>query len=217
MWNGQGYTLIDTAGLIRKAKNLEGVDFFSSIRAMRSVVRADICLVLLDTSAPLTTQDIRLAHYPYEMGKGTIIIGNKWDLVKKETNTMKHFETELDDALRITPPLPVIFVSALTGKRIHRIMDVVREVSESYFLKIQTAMLNDLLISATTALQPPVVRGKRIRLLYAVQDKMAPPSILIFTNTKNALPESYMRYLSNYLKRALNLSGIPLKIKTRRK
>jgi GTP-binding protein len=216
-WNDRSFTLVDTAGLRRKEKKLTEVDFFGSIRARESISSADVCLVVLDTSQSITTQDIRLIHHAYDLGKATLIIGNKWDLVNRRTDTAKRYEDDLALLVNITPPLPVIFVSALTGLRVHRIMPVLDEMLRKYYHTLQTSRLNDILQCAVKSLQPPMVKGKRVQIYYGVQDHVAPPAILLFTNSRFRLPESYARYLTNYFKRHLELYGIPLKVKTRLK
>jgi GTP-binding protein len=204
---------IDTAGLRRQSKVDESVEYFSGLRTERAIDRADICLLLLDATEEVHVQDLRIAEKAWRAGTSLIIVANKWDLVEKETGTAEKFEKALKERAPQLRWVPMIFTSAITGQRVQRVLDLVLQVAEQRIRRIATREVVDVVKELAIRQPPPHYRGAHVKLLYATQAEVAPPTFVIFTNYPKALPESYMRYISHGFRDAWGFMGSPIRIK----
>ena len=209
------YIFIDTAGIRRKSKVSEDLEKYSVIKAQNAILRADVCLIMIDATEGVTEQDEKIAGIAHEAGKGVIIIVNKWDLIEKETNTLEKYKRQVYDKLSYLKYAPIIFISALTGQRVEKIFEMINEVNENNNLRIPTAMLNTLLSEAVAITQPPSDKGKRLKIFYMTQVKAKPPTFVVFVNNKELMHFSYLRYLENHLRKQFNFKGTPIKMITR--
>ena len=213
--NGKKYTLIDTAGIRKKSKVSETVEKYSVLRAFTAVERADICILVIDADKGVTDQDIRIAGYSHDNNKGMIIVVNKWDLIEKDNNTFKEFTGNIRQKLAYAPYAPIMTVSALTGQRVNKILDVVDEVFGFRNLRISTGVLNDILTEAVLMNQPATVKGKRLKIYYGTQVAVNPPKFLIFVNDKEIVHFSYERYIENKIRESFEYKGTPIVIEFR--
>lgn len=204
------YLFIDTAGLRRRKKVEKQVEYYSVIRTLRAVDRSDVTVVLFDAEEGLTEQDQKICGYAHENGKGLIIAVNKWDLIEKETNTMRDFERDLRRQLQFVSYAPILFVSALTGQRISRLLDTVEVVAENRALRIPTGQLNTIIQDAVTLTPTPSDKGVRLKIYYAVQAQVNPPVFLLYVNRKDLMHYSYERYLKNRLRQEYGFVGTPI-------
>ncbi len=204
------YLFIDTAGLRRRKKVEKQVEYYSVIRTLRAVDRSDVTVVLFDAEEGLTEQDQKICGYAHENGKGLIIAVNKWDLIEKETNTMRDFERDLRRELQFVSYAPILFVSALTGQRISRLLDTVEVVAENRALRIPTGQLNTIIQDAVTLTPTPSDKGVRLKIYYAVQAQVNPPVFLLYVNRKDLMHYSYERYLKNRLRQEYGFVGTPI-------
>ena len=212
-YNGKDYTIIDTAGLRRKrAVEQESVESYSIIRAMDAIERADIVLIVFNSSEEISEQDVRIAGYVHEAGKPSIVVMNKWDLVDKDDKTILKYQKELDEKLKFMSYFRAIYVSALTGKRFGDIMSEVEIVLENASRRISTGTLNEILQNAIIANEPPYRNGRRLKIKYGTQASTNPPSFVLFTNDANLMHYSYERYLENYIRNSVDFSGTPIKL-----
>ncbi len=206
----QNYLIIDTAGMRRKGRIDEHVERYSVIRALRAIDRCDVAFIMLDATEGLTEQDKKIAGYVHESGKGSIIVVNKWDLVDKDTNTMRDFEQDLRSNLQFLSYAPVSFISALTGRRIHQLLETADQVVEQRSLRISTGRLNEIIRDAVALNQPPSDKGVRLKIYYATQAQVNPPVFLIYVNKRDLMHFSYERYLENRLRREYGFVGTPV-------
>lgn len=206
----QALTLIDTAGLRRRSKVQEDLEYYTVIRTLRAVDRSDVTVILLDGTEGLTEQDKKIAGYAHEKGRGIVLAVNKWDLVVKETNTMRDFELELRRGLQFMSYAPVLFISALTGQRVFRLLDLVLEVNEARSMRIPTGRLNQIIQDATAFNQPPSDKGVPLKIFYASQVQVNPPVFVLHVNRKDLLHFSYERYLENRLRQECGFVGTPI-------
>lgn len=219
-YHGRDLVFIDTAGLRRQSKVDESVEYFSSLRTDRAIDRADICILLLDaTEGEVHIQDLRIAEKAWKAGASLIIVANKWDLVEKETGTAEKFEKSLKERAPQFRWVPMLFTSALTGQRVQRVLDLVLQVAEERGKRIPTRQVVEVVKELAIRQPPPHYRGEHVKLMYATQAETAPPTFVIFTNRPKALPESYLRYISNGFRDAWGFMGSPIRIrlKSRRK
>ena len=215
---GQPVVLVDTAGLRKKARVRENVEFYSTLRTERAVQSCDVAVVLLDAALGLEAQDARVIRQAEEMKKGIVIAVNKWDLVEdKETNTARDFERALHERLGTLDFVPVLFISALTGQRIHRVLDKALEVAAERAKHIPTGQLNAVVEKAVQAHHPPSVSGRHVRIKYAAQVREAPPVFAFFCNHPRDVKEPYRRYLENQLRAAFGFEGVPLTLSFKQK
>ncbi|MGI6082561.1 MAG: ribosome biogenesis GTPase Der [Limnochordia bacterium] len=212
------FTIIDTAGVRRKSRVDTDVEYYGVIRALRAIERSDVTLVVLDAAEGVTEQDARLAGYAHEAGRAIVLVVNKWDLIEKDANTMGEFDAHIRYDLRFLHYAPIMYVSALTGQRVNELLDVVEYVSEQAALRVTTGRLNEALQEAVALREPPHDKGVRLRLLYAVQTGVKPPTILLFVNRVDLMHFSYLRYLENCLRDTFGFVGSPLvmNVRTRR-
>lgn len=214
---GQKYLLIDTAGIRRRSRIDLPTERYSVIRALRAVERSDLVLMLIDAVEKLTEQDKRIAGYAHEKGRGSILVVNKWDLVKKDDRTAQQYVDDLRDGLGFMQYAPVLFISALTGQRVHRVLDLVDFVHDQQNMRIATANLNDLLRDAIMRNQAPQDKGKRLKIFYGTQSGVKPPTFLLFVNNPELMHFSYLRYLENTLRSAYGFEGTPIRIFMRKR
>ena len=215
--NGQKYIFIDTAGIRRKSKIKEEIERYSIIRAVAAVERCDVAVLLVDANEGVTDQDTKIAGIAHERGKGAIIAINKWDTIEKNDKTMNQFLKDIDAELAYMSYAPKIFVSALTGQRIGRLMELIRTVHENQCLRISTGMLNEVLIEATAMQQPPSDKGKQLRIYYVTQVSVKPPTFVLFVNNRELMHFSYRRYLENQFRAAFGFTGTPIHFIVREK
>jgi GTPase len=209
--NGKDYVLIDTAGLRRKSKIKEELERFSIIRTVTAVERADVVALVIDATEGVTEQDAKIAGIAHDRGKGMIIVVNKWDLVEKDNKTVKEYTSNIREILSFMPYAEIIFISAETGQRMHRLFEVIEIVIQNQNLRIATGVLNEILMEAVALQQPPSDKGKRLRLYYITEVSVKPPTFVIFVNDKELMHYSYTRYIENKIRDAFGFSGTPLK------
>jgi GTP-binding protein len=214
-FDGKNYTIIDTAGIRKKSKVEDDVEYYSVMRAFDAVRRADVCLLVVDSTEGLTEQDTKIIGYVHEQGKPSVIVMNKWDLVEKDTNTINKFEAKLREDLKFMDYFRSIYVSAKTGQRTEKIMAAVDEVYANAHFRVQTGTLNDLIADTIRANEPPSYNGRRLRVYYASQVSVAPPTFVLFVNSEDLMHFSYERFLENTLRKSFNFSGTPIRIVTR--
>ena len=210
--NGQDFVIIDTAGIRRKrAIEYQSLERFSIVRALAAIDRCDVALLLIDATQGVTEQDSKIAGYVDEKGKAAIIVVNKWDAVEKDTRTMDKFVKEIRENLKFMAYAPVLFISALTGQRVNRVLDAVREAHAQATRRITTGLLNDILTDAQAALQPPATSGRRLKIYYATQQAVQPPTFVMFVNDQTLMHFSYERYLEGQFRKAFGFEGTPIK------
>ena len=207
---GQRYVFIDTAGLRRKSKIKENIEKYSIVRAISAVERADVCVLLIDAEEGITEQDTKIAGIAHENGKAAIIAVNKWDAIEKDTKTMKIFSDKIDVDLAYMPYAPKLFISALTGQRVNKLFDLIHNVYQNNAMRISTGLLNDVIIESTAIHQPPVDKGKALRIYYATQVSVKPPTFILFVNESKLMHFSYKRFLENRLRDAFGFMGTPV-------
>ena len=212
------YCFIDTAGMRRKSKVDDIIEKYSNMRTVAAIERADVCLILIDANDGVTEQDTKIAGLVHEAGKAAIIVVNKWDAVEnKETNTMRDKEAGVRDGLAYMPYAPVVFLSALTGQRVDKIFQTIQDVHEQNCKRITTGALNSVLADATSRVQPPTDKGRRLKIYYMTQASSKPPHFVIFCNDARLFHFSYQRYLENQIREVFGLMGTPIRITIRQK
>ncbi len=216
-YDGKNYTIIDTAGIRKKSKVEDDVEYYSVMRAFDAVRRADVCLLVVDSEDGLTEQDTKIIGYVHEQGKPSVIVMNKWDLIEKDTNTINKFENKLKEDLKFMDYFKSVYISAKTGQRTEKIISLVDEVYAHSHYRVATGTLNDVISDAVRSNEPPSYNGRRLKVYYSSQVAVAPPTIVLFVNSTNLLHFSYERFLENTLRKAFDFSGTPIKIITREK
>lgn len=216
-YDGRNYTIIDTAGIRKKSKVEDDVEYYSVMRAFDAVRRADVCLLVVDSADGLTEQDTKIIGYVHEQGKPSVVVMNKWDLIEKDTNTINKFEAELKEDLKFMDYFKSVYISAKTGQRTEKILSIVDEVYAHAHHRIATGVLNDIISDAVRANEPPSYNGRRLKVYYSSQVAVAPPTIVLFVNSSDLLHFSYQRFLENILRKSFDFSGTPIKIITREK
>ncbi len=214
--NGK-YVLIDTAGIRKKSKVKESIEKFSIMRTLLAIQRADVCLMMVDATQGITDQDAKIAGEAHEAGKGIIIVVNKWDAVEKETGTLESYKKDIYHKLKYLSYAPIIFISAKTGQRVHKLFDLIDYVAEQNSLRISTSILNQVINEAIAIVQPPTDKGKRLKIFYGTQASTKPPTFIIFVNNKELFHFSYERYLVNQIRKEFSLEGTPVRIIVREK
>lgn len=209
------YVFIDTAGIRKKSKITERVEHFSVLRAYMAVDRADVCVIVIDATEGFTEQDSKVAGYAHEQGKASIVVVNKWDLIEKETNTMKNYEAELRENFSFMSYVPFLFMSALTGQRVDKLYEKINYVAKQNSIRISTGTLNDALITATQKVQPPSDKGRRLKIYYITQSSTNPPTFIVFVNRKELFHFSYQRYIENQIRQTFGIDGTPVKFVVR--
>jgi GTP-binding protein len=211
------YVLIDTAGIRRKSKVTGDIEKYSVIRAIAAIERCDVCLLMIDAAEGVTDQDKKIAGIAHEAGKGIIVVVNKWDLIEKETNTMKEYQQDLAKELTFMSYAPSVFISVLQKQRLNNVIDMVKYVSEKRALRIPTGQLNSLIADATMMKQPPSDKGKRLKIYYATQVGVKPPLFSFKINDRELMHFSYARYLENKIREAFGFEGTSIKFVFREK
>ena len=212
------YCFIDTAGMRRKSKVDDAIEKFSNLRSIGAIERSDVCLILIDANEGVTEQDTKIAGLVHEAGKAAVIVVNKWDAVEdKQTNTMRDKETEIRRDLSYMTYAPVVFLSALTGQRVDKLFEVIREVYKQNTSRVTTGALNSVLAEATARVQPPTDKGRRLKIYYMTQAGTKPPHFVIFCNDARLFHFSYQRYLENQIREVFGLQGTPICITIRQK
>ena len=212
------YCFIDTAGMRRKSKVDDAIEKFSNLRSIGAIERSDVCLILIDANEGVTEQDTKIAGLVHEAGKAAVIVVNKWDAVEdKQTNTMRDKETEIRRDLSYMTYAPVVFLSALTGQRVDKLFEVIREVYKQNTSRVTTGALNSVLAEATARVQPPTDKGRRLKIYYMTQAGTKPPHFVIFCNDARLFHFSYQRYLENQIREVFGLQGTPIRITIRQK
>ena len=215
---GQRYNIIDTAGIRRKrAIEEESIERYSIVRALAAVRRCDVALIVINAEDGVTEQDTKVAGYVHEEGKAAIIVVNKWDAIEKETGTMEEFRKQVIEDLKFMDYAPVLFISALTGQRVNKVLETVQQVYEQASRRITTGLLNDILADATAALQPPFSSGRRLKIYYATQQSVCPPTFVFFVNDEKLMHFAYQRYLENQFRKSFGFEGTPLRFILREK
>ena len=214
-YNGKEYVFIDTAGIRKKSKVNERIEHYSVLRAYMAVDRADVCVIVIDAEVGFTEQDSKIAGYAHEQGKASIIAVNKWDAIEKGDNTMKEFQTKLESDFSFMSYVPFVFLSAKTGQRVNKLFEMIKYVNEQNCMRISTGMLNDVLAYATTRVQPPSDKGRRLKIYYMTQASTKPPTFVTFVNRSDLFHFSYQRYLENQIRGTFGLSGTPVRFVVR--
>ncbi len=209
------YVFIDTAGIRRKSKVDEDVEKYSVLRAYMAVDRADVCIIMIDATVGFTEQDSKVAGYAHEQGKACVVAVNKWDAIEKDDKTMQEFRKKLEVDFSFMPYAPFVFISAKTGLRIDRMYELIKYVNEQNSMRISTGKLNDILAEATSRVQPPSDKGKRLKIYYMTQASTKPPTFVVFVNNKELFHFSYQRYLENQIREIFGLEGTPIKMLVR--
>lgn len=205
------YVFIDTAGIRKKSKVLEKIEHYSVLRAYMAVDRSDVCVILIDASVGFTEQDSKVAGYAHEQGKACIVAINKWDVVEKDSKTMDEFTNKLKEDFSFMSYVPFIFISAKTGQRVEKLFDMINDVFKQNSMRVSTGMLNDVLAYATTRVQPPSDKGRRLKIYYMTQPSTKPPTFVIFVNRADLFHFSYQRYLENQIRQTFGLEGTPVR------
>lgn len=210
------YVFIDTAGMRRKAKVTENIEHFSVLRALMAVDRADVCVIVIDATVGYTEQDSKVAGYAHDKGKACVIAVNKWDAIEDKTDkTMQEFTKKLESDFSFMSYAPFVFISAKTGQRVEKLFELIKAVHEQHGKRISTGVLNDMLAYATSRVQPPSDKGKRLKLYYMTQASTNPPTFVIFCNSKELFHYSYQRYIENQIRDTFGLDSTPIKITVR--
>ncbi|MDE6959664.1 MAG: ribosome biogenesis GTPase Der, partial [Lachnospiraceae bacterium] len=210
-YDGKEYVFIDTAGLRRKNKIKEELERYSIIRTVTAVERADVVVVVIDAVEGVTEQDAKIAGIAHERGKGIIIAVNKWDAIEKNDKTIYEFTRRVREILSFMPYAEILFISAETGQRLPKLFETIDMVVENQTLRIQTGVLNEIIMEATAMQQPPSDRGKRLKIFYVTQVSVKPPTFVIFVNSKELMHFSYTRYLENKIRDTFGFKGTSLK------
>lgn len=216
-YHSRDFVFIDTAGLRRQAKIDEGIEFYSSLRTRRAIERSDICVLVIDATLGLHNQDLKIATLAWENGRGLIMVVNKWDLMEKSNNTAAKFQETITDKAPYLNFVPFIFMSAVTGQRVTKLLDTILKVEEERIKRISTSEVNETLQQLLQRRQPPQAAGREVKFNYATQVETAPPTIAVFGNHPELVPEHYIRFLHNGFRGAYGFTGNPLNIVLRRK
>jgi len=214
-YNGQEYIFIDTAGIRRKSKITEEIERFSIIRAVAAVERCDVAIIMIDATEGVTEQDAKIAGIAHDRGKGVIIAVNKWDAIEKDNNTVKEHTQDIRDVLSFMPYAEILFISAKSGQRLHKIFETIDVVIENNSMRVATGVLNEIVAEAVAMQQPPTDKGKRLKIYYVTQVSVKPPTFVVFVNDKNLMHFSYTRYLENRIRDTFGFKGTALKFITR--
>lgn len=217
-YGGKDYTLIDTAGIRRKRSiEDETVERYSVIRSLAAIRRCDIALIVVDAERGLSEQDVRIAGYVHEEGKASVLVVNKWDTIEKDTYTVEKFKKEMLADLAFMSYVPMLFISAKTGQRVQKVMEMASFAYEQNSIRITTGKLNDIVNEAITMNDPPVNNGRRLRVYYSTQVSTCPPTFVIFVNEPDLMHFSYRRYLENYIRKSFSITATPIRLIIRKR
>lgn len=215
--DGSVYTMIDTAGIRKKGKVYENTEKYSVLRAMQAIDRSDVVCVVLNAEEGIREQDKHVAGYAHDAGRGIVIVVNKWDTLKKDSYTMKEFESHIRNEFQYLSYAPIVFVSAKTHQRLNELPKLIRRVDENHSKRVSSAVLNDVIMDAIAHNPTPTDNGKRLRIYYATQVAVKPPTFVIFVNDSELMHFSYERFLENQLRAAFDFEGTPLHLIERRR
>lgn len=215
--NGQAYVLIDTPGIRRRSKTREKIEKFSVLKALKSIDRCQVAVLLLDGSEGITAQDVRIAGYIHERGRGAVVAINKWDLVQKDPKNVAEVTASVTDALKFMPYAPQLRISALTGKRVSALLPMIHRVFSQYCTRVQTSAVNDALAAAVSRHEPPMRGRRRSKILYGAQAASQPPTFVLFVSHPEVIHFSYQRYLINQIRKAFSLDLTPLRLVLRKR
>ena len=215
--NEKHYVVIDTAGIRKQGKIYENAEKYSVLRAMRAIERSDIAVLVLDGTCEVNEQDKRIAGFARDNNRAMIIVVNKWDIVEKDDKTMKKMAEKIAVQMPFIDFAPIIFLSAFKKERVHKLLDEIDTVYQNFYRRVSTSVLNDILLDAVIINQPPMFNGNRLKINYATQEDVAPPSFVLFVNDEKHMHFSYLRYLDNTLRKNFEFSGSPIKFTLRRK
>jgi len=205
------YVFIDTAGMRKRGKVFESIERYSVIRSLTAIERADVCLMLIDGKEGVSEQDSKIAGYIHDQGKAAVIIVNKWDIVEKDDKTVDKYKADIRNELSFMEYAPILFISALTGQRVNKVLELVNHVSNQHAMRISTGMLNDVINEAVLTNQPNVSGGRRLKIYYATQVSIKPPAFALFVNEPSLMHFSYQRYLENQIRKAFGFEGTPIR------
>lgn len=214
---GQEFTMIDTAGMRKSGKVYENTEKYSVMRAMRAIDRSDIVLMVLNAEEGIREYDKRIAGFAHEAGKGIVVVVNKWDAIKKDNRTVAQWETDIRDNFQYIPYAPIVFVSAVTKQRLHKLPEVIKQVSQSQNTRIPSSVLNDVVMDAVAINPTPTDKGKRLKIFYATQVSVKPPTFVIFVNEEELMHFSYLRFLENQIRQAFVFEGTPIRLIARKR
>ncbi|MBR2329107.1 MAG: ribosome biogenesis GTPase Der [Clostridia bacterium] len=217
-WNDNDFVLVDTAGIRRKrAIEDETIERYSVIRSLGAIRRADVVLIVIDAAEGLSEQDVRIAGYVHEEGKASVVIVNKWDIIEKDTHTMNEFKKKLYSDLAFMSYVPMLFISAKTGQRVNKVLEMAKYAYDQNSMRISTGTLNDVISEAITVTEPPSDKGRRLKIYYATQFATNPPTFALVVNDPNIMHFSYQRYLENYFRKSFGLDATPIRLKVRQR
>ena len=217
-WNDNDFVLVDTAGIRRKrAIEDETIERYSVIRSLGAIRRADVVLIVIDAAEGMSEQDVRIAGYVHEEGKASVVIVNKWDIIEKDTHTMNEFKKKLYSDLAFMSYVPMLFISAKTGQRVNKVLELAKYAYDQNSMRISTGTLNDVISEAITITEPPSDKGRRLKIYYATQFATNPPTFALVVNDPNIMHFSYQRYLENYLRKSFGLDATPIRLKVRQR
>ncbi|EOU1216374.1 ribosome biogenesis GTPase Der [Clostridium perfringens] len=209
------FILVDTAGLRRKSKVKEEIERYSVIRTYAAIEKADVAILVIDAEQGITEQDEKIIGYAHEMNKAIMVVVNKWDLIEKDDKTLSNYQKDLQQKLKFMPYAKYLFISALTGQRVHKILSTAKYCYDNYSKRVSTGLLNDVISKAVLMKEPPVVALKRLKIYYATQVATKPPKFVFFVNDPNLLHFSYGRYLENQLRESFDFDGTGIEIEYR--
>ena len=211
-YNGKNYTVIDTAGIRKKSRVEDEIEYYSQLRAYDAVRRADVCLLVVDSTEGLTEQDTKIIGFVHEEGKPSVIVMNKWDLIEKDTNTVNKFDAKLKEDLKFMDYFKSLYISAKTGQRAEKLFVLIDEVYAHSRFRVSTGILNDLIADTVRVNEPPSYNGRRLKVYFSSQVAVAPPTFVIKVNSTELLHFSYERFLENVIRKNFDFSGTPIKI-----
>jgi GTPase len=214
-FHGQKYVIIDTAGMRKKGKVYESTEKYSVLRALRAIERSDVVLVVINAEEGIIEQDKKIAGYAHEAGRAVIIVVNKWDAIEKDEKTMNVFEEKIRDNFQYLDYAPIVFLSAKTKKRVLNLLPMINKASENHALRVQTTVLNDVIMDAVAMNPTPTDNGRRLKIFYTTQVAVKPPTFVVFVNEPELLHFSYERFLENRIREAFGFEGTPIKIYAR--
>jgi GTP-binding protein len=214
-YNGQRYVIIDTAGIRKRGKVYETTEKYSVLRALRAIERSDVVLVVINAEEGIIEQDKKIAGYAHEAGRAVVIVVNKWDAVEKDEKTMKELEQKIREHFLFLSYAPIVFLSAKTKKRIHTLIPMINTASDNHSMRVETSVLNDVIMDAVAMNPTPTDKGRRLKIYYATQVAVKPPTFVVFVNEPELMHFSYERFLENRIRDAFGFEGTPIKIYAR--
>jgi GTP-binding protein len=217
--DGQSYVFIDTAGLRKKGRVKENVERYSAVRSVSAVSRSNVCVLMIDAREGISEQDSKIAGMAHEKGKASVIVVNKWDAVEKDGKTINKYMRDIDGELSFMSYAPKLFISAKTGLRINKLFELVVMAYQNHNTRISTGVLNEVLMEATAVTQPPSDKGRQLKIFYATQVSVKPPTFVLFVNDSRLMHFSYQRYIENQFREAFGFAGTPIRfiIRNRKK